>query len=550
MEREAAARVLIADDDPRMVDLIRNMLEIGNCEVLEVNSGEDALALLRELGVNGRPVDVLVLDIRMPGMDGYEVIGHIKQDPVLSNTSILVTTALTSVSDKALGLGMGADDYLTKPFDPRELLARVQAIMRMRHTEHALRQRNRELAALNEISRAVISSLDLDAVLVSSMQGIGEILQVEAGSLVLIDEETGELVFSKTLSPQEGWITGRTFQAGEGIMGHVVDTAQPYIVNDVTDDPYFLPRVDQGSGFETRSVLCVPLVVRDQVIGAIELINKVAGPFDQTDLDLLQTAAGSAAVAVDNAKLYSELADFAHELERSQAQLVQVEKMAAIGRLAASIAHEINNPLQSIHNSLHLSALADLGSEKRQRYLSMAQGEVARLIEIVQRMLDFYRPSRGGVVEVDVNKVLQNALAIADKQIQNAGIFVHSRLAQGLPPILAVSDQLTQVFLNILINAVEVTPKGGDLRVGTLLTEDGEWVLVAFRDSGPGMTSEQVAHIFEPFYTTKRDGTGLGLAISYGIVERLGGSVEVTSQPGQGATFIVRLPVRPSTVKA
>lgn len=543
-------KVLVADDDLQMVNLIREVLQLGQCEVLEARSGEETLEVLRQESANGSPVDVLLLDILMPGIDGYQVISRVKSDPVLSHTSILVTTALTSISDKTMGLGMGADDYVTKPFDPRELLARVQVIMRMRRTEQALRQRNRELAALNEISRTVTSSLDLDEVLVATMRGIREILQVEAGSLILVDEETGELVFHKTLSPEHGWITGRTLLPGQGVVGHVVATGQPRLVNDVAQEPLFQPEMYRDSGFAVRNLLCVPLIVRDRVIGAIEVINKLGGGFTPADLDLLQTMAGSVAVAVENAQLYAELADFARELERSQAQLVQAEKMAAIGRLAASIAHEINNPLQAIHNSLHLAMLERLPEEKRRQYLSIAQEEVERLIEIVQRMLDFYRPSRGRFVHTDVNQVLQNALSIAGKRLQHGHVRLHTRLADNLPPIPGVPDQLAQVFLNIIINAIEAMPDGGDLRVGTLLTEDGEWVLVAFRDSGPGLTPEQAANVFEPFYTTKPSGTGLGLAISYGIVERHGGVIEVSSQPGQGATFIVRLPVRPVPTNA
>ena len=541
-----APRVLIADDDPRMVHLIREVLEVGQCQVLEARSGEETLEVLRRESNQQRPVDVVVLDILMPGLDGYQVLSRVKSDPALANTSILVTTALTSVSDKTTGLGMGADDYLTKPFDPRELLARVEAIMRIRRTEQALRQRNRELALLNEVSRTVISSLDLDEVLLATMQGIREFLHIEAGSLVLVDEETGDLIFRKTLSPEHGWITGRAARPGEGIVGYVVASGQAYLVNDVSQDPLFLPQVDGGSGFDVRAVLCVPLLVRGRVIGAIELINKLGGPFSEADRDLLQTMAGSVAVAVENAQLYSELADFANELERSQAQLVQAEKMAAIGRLAASVAHEINNPLQAIHNTLHLAIMDQLPEEKRRQYLAMAQSEVERLIEIVQRMLDFYRPSKGGRVEADVNEIVQNVLALAQKRIEHSNVRVHTRLADDLPLVPAVPDQLAQVFLNILINAVEATPEEGEIRIGTLLSQDGEWVLVAFRDSGPGLTPDQVQSIFEPFYTTKPHGTGLGLAISYGIVERHGGTIEVSSQAGLGATFIVRLPVHPA----
>jgi two-component system NtrC family sensor kinase len=536
-------RVLIADDDPQISGLIREVLEMANCQVLEARSGEETLEVLRRENASDRPVDILLLDILMPGMSGYEVISRVKSDPLLATTSIIVTTALTSITDKTMGLGMGADDYLTKPFDPRELVARIQVIMRIRNTEQVLRQRNQELAILTEVSRTIISSLDLEEVLTAAVEGVRRILPVAAGVLVLMDEETGDMTFCKTVAGNHP-LMGRPLPMDRSIIRHVVATGQPYLTNDVSLDPLFSPQVD-GWGPQTRSVLCVPLLVREQVIGALELADKIGGPFTETDQDLLQTLAGSVAVAVENAQLYAEVNDYARALERSQAQLIQAEKMAAIGRLAASIAHEINNPLQAIHNTIHLAMTDRLPPEKRGEYLGMAQKEVERLIEIVQRMLEFYRPSKGGIVQTDVNRLLRDALAIADKRLQHGRVRVSARFADGLPPILGVPDQLTQVFLNIIINAVEAMPDGGDLRVGTLLTDDRRWVLVAFQDSGPGLTAEQIAHIFEPFYTTKPSGTGLGLAISYGIVERHGGTIEVSSQPGQGATFVVRLPVPP-----
>jgi len=499
--------------------------------------------LRREAEV-GSEIDLVLLDVMVPEMDGYEVITRVKADPVLRNTPIIMTTALDSVSDKTLGLGLGADDYLTKPFDPQELLARIDAVMRIRRSEQALRRRNQELAVLIEINRMVTSSLDLDAVLKATINGIREILQVEAGSLVLVDEEADRLVFRTTFSPDQGWVTGRTIQPGEGIVGYVVQSGKPKLVNDVERDLHFSAEVDEETGLTSRAILCAPLTIRERVIGAIEVINKLNGSFTEQDLELLQAMAASVAVAVDNANLYTELAEFAKELERSQAQLVQAEKMAAIGRLAASLAHEINNPLQAIHNSLHLSLHDGLSSDKRFEYLKMAQTEARRLIEIVQRMLEFYRPSRGGVKPADINKVAENVLALAHKQLQHGDIYVHTRLSPGLPLVPVVSDQITQVFLNIVINAIEAMPSGGDLRLETLLAEGGEWVLIRFRDTGQGMSAEQIGNLFEPFYTTKPDGTGLGLAISYGIVEQHGGTIEALSQPGRGSTFVVKLPVK------
>ncbi|HEY66923.1 MAG TPA: response regulator [Thermoflexia bacterium] len=546
VQQSSPPRILIVEDDVEMLELLQNILALVRCQVHIAHSGEEALTFLQREAAAGREVDLILLDIMMPEMDGYEMIARVKADPALRNTSIIMTTALNSVSDKTLGLGLGADDYITKPFDPRELLARIDAVMRIRRSEQALRRRNRELAALIEINRMVTSSLDLDEVLEATMRGIREILQVEAGSLVLLDEETGRLVFRKTLSPEQGWVTGRTIRPGEGIVGYVVQSGEPKLVNNVERDPHFLAEVDEETGFTSRAILCVPLTIRNRVIGAIEVINKLDGAFTEQDLELLQAMAASVAVAVDNANLYSELADFAKELERSQAQLVQAEKMAAIGRLAASIAHEINNPLQAIHNSLHLSLREGLEDDKRLQYLSMAQAEVQRLIEIVQRMLDFYRPSRGGAVPTDINSIVENVLTLAHKRLQYGGVRVLTHLAPDLPPVPVVPDQITQVFLNIVINAIEAMPSGGDLRLETLLSGDGEWVLTSFQDTGQGMSSEQITNLFEPFYTTKPTGTGLGLAISYGIIERHGGAIEVSSRPGQGATFVVKLPVRPA----
>jgi two-component system NtrC family sensor kinase len=539
-------RILIVEDNPEMAELMRNMLSPVRCQIQEARCGEEALALLRREAEAGREIDLILLDIMMPEMDGYEVIARLKADPLLRKTSVIMTTALDSIHDKTLGLGMGADDYITKPFDPQELLARIDAVMRVRRSERALLRRNQELAALIEINRVVTSSLDMDEVLEATIKGIREILQVEAGSLVLVDEEADRLVVHTTFGPERGWGSGRTIEPGQGIVGYVVQAGQPKLVNNVELEPLFLIEADEEPGLAAREILCVPLIVRGRVIGAIEVINKLDGIFTSQDRELLEAMAASVAVAVENAGLYSELADFAEELERSQAQLVQAEKMAAIGRLAASIAHEINNPLQAIHNTLHLSLHENVEADKRLQYTKLAQTEAQRLIEIVQRMLDFYRPSRGGAQPTDVNSIVENVLALAQKRLEHGGVRVHTRLSPDLPPVPIVADQITQVSLNVIINAIEAMPSGGDLDLETALSEDGRWALIRFRDTGAGMSPEQVANLFEPFYTTKADGTGLGLAISYGIVERHGGEIEVASQPGQGTTFIVKLPMRPA----
>ena len=528
-------RVLLVDDDPEIIELVQHILEEQDCQVIPQFSGEDAWeVLLDSQKTPGSEFDLILLDVMMVGMDGYELCERIKQHEQLRFTPVLMMTALSSVDNKTMGLGVGADDYITKPFDPRELLARVGAMLRIRLMEQELRQRNRELATLNAINQSVNASLDLNQILVNTMRGIGEIAKVEASFLLLIDPETGEQSISQHFTRGQTSIPTHT-----AIADDVIEHCKPILINDLPDNSQYVP----APGSAVRSILCVPLAVKDQVLGAMQMSSSLSEQFTESDLEFFLSVAASVATAVENAGLYKELADFTKELERSQAQLVQAEKMAAAGRLAASIAHEINNPLQAIHNSLHLTLRPSLPEEKRSRYLAMAQEEVERLIDIVRRLLEFYRPSRGRQAVTDINHVIENVLVLTNKRLQHGHISVKTHLAPDLPLLQVVPDQLTQVFLNIVINAIEAMPDGGQLTLKSSESADGKWIEVISNDNGPGMDEETRANIFEPFFTTKSTGTGLGLAISYGIIERHGGQIEVESTIGSGSTFAVRLPL-------
>jgi signal transduction histidine kinase/DNA-binding response OmpR family regulator len=532
-------RILIVDDDPEIVELVQHILESSDCDVIFRFSGDEAWqALLAAQGMPGEELDLVLLDVMMHGMDGYELCERIKKHEQLRFTPVLMMTALASVDDKTLGLGVGADDYITKPFDPRELLARVGAMLRIRRMEQELRQRNRELATLNTLNQSVASSLELGEILSNAMQGVREIANVEAGFLALMDRQSGKWAVSQHFSRKAGLdLSASVFN--HAIVDRVIKSREPLVINDTSRYSHYA----RQSGPEIRSALCVPLLIKDEVEGAIQVVNKQSGQFDQNDTALFLSIAASVAAAIENSRLYSEVADFARELEHSQAQLIQAEKMAAVGRLAASIAHEINNPLQAIHNSLHLTLRPNLPAEKQARYLAMAQEEVERLIDIVRRLLEFYRPSRGQRSIADINDVVNNVLALTNKRLQHGRIAVETQMASDLPLLRVVPDQLAQVFLNIVINAVEAMPEGGRLTIRTQAARESEWVQIIFTDDGPGMDQETKASIFEPFFTTKHTGTGLGLAISYGIIERHGGQIQVDSTPGHGSSFAVRLPV-------
>lgn len=400
-------------------------------------------------------------------------------------------------------------------------------------------QQRRQAEELQQMSQIISSSLEMRDVLNAAMDNLRIMIQVETGSIVLLDEKTNLLSFAGSLQafPQ---MEQTHLHASEGIVGYVVRYGVPLIVNDAQNHPQFFPTVDQHTGYTTRSILCVPLIARDRVIGAIELLNKIDGYFSEMDLTLVNSAATAIAIAIDNARLYREQGELIKELQNSQAQLVQSEKLGATGRLAASLAHEINNPLQAIHSCLQLAVYFNLSQEKQSEYLHMASEEVERLIDIVTRILDFARPSSGTHQMLNINKIISQVLQLSGKHIAHHNWEVRQVLASDIPLIPLIPDQLAQVFLSIVLNAFDAMPEGGKLTIATRVRP--EWVDAVFEDTGVGMNSELQAKIFEPFYTTKESRPGLGLAISYGIIERHGGRIDVQSEVGKGSVFTVSLP--------
>jgi two-component system NtrC family sensor kinase len=223
--------------------------------------------------------------------------------------------------------------------------------------------------------------------------------------------------------------------------------------------------------------------------------------------------------------------------------LFQAERLAAMGRLASRIAHEVNNPLYGIMNTLELMKTAIPETSKRRELLDMSQAEVTRLSMLVKNMLAFSRPEEEARKEIDMNKFLQNILAFLDKQIQESGIRVAVDCDPNLPLITVSPGQMTQVILNIVKNAIEAMPHGGMLAV-TTKGLDGV-AEVTIQDTGGGMNEEVRGKIFDAFFTTKEQakGIGLGLSVCYGIVHDHGGEIAVESTPGNGASFKISLPI-------
>jgi PAS domain S-box-containing protein len=229
-----------------------------------------------------------------------------------------------------------------------------------------------------------------------------------------------------------------------------------------------------------------------------------------------------------------------------QTQLVRAEKLAAIGQLAASIAHEVGNPLQAIQGFLSLFLEQCPPDVPNERFLKLAEEEIERIVQVLARLRDLYRPRADVFSLVDMNDLLDSVLLLTGKQLERNRIRVLRELGQGLPHVRGVADQLKQVLLNLVLNAAEAISEGGLLHVQTYLSDDhgrGRNLILAITDTGYGIPPEQLPRIFDGLHTTKERGMGLGLYTSKAIVDRHLGRMTVQSQVGEGTTFTITLPI-------
>jgi signal transduction histidine kinase len=271
--------------------------------------------------------------------------------------------------------------------------------------------------------------------------------------------------------------------------------------------------------------------------------------------------ANQAALALENALMYEELKAFSGqlgervkkatlELEETQRQLFQSEKLAVLGKISAGIAHEIRNPLTSIKILIHSLVDEMATPASREKDLTVIESEIERVNKIIKQFLDFARPRPPSLEPVDVRRVLDETLALIAYEAEAQGVSLEKEYAPDLLPLPMDREQMKQVFLNILLNAIQAMEQGGQLRVSAAPrnhqpgTRSGSFLEISFRDTGKGVPEDMQARIFEPFFSTKEEGIGLGLPIAQRIVEEHGGEIRLESRPGKGTIFYLKIPYR------
>jgi signal transduction histidine kinase len=282
------------------------------------------------------------------------------------------------------------------------------------------------------------------------------------------------------------------------------------------------------------TLLSVPLRTKTDIIGALNVYTTELRHFDENDIRLLALLASQSAIAIENAQLYAD------EMEARE-RLRQSEKLAALGKLSAGLAHELRNPLNTISMLMYAMAQELPAGGAFGADLRIVQGELRRMSLLVEQLLEFARPRPPHFQRDHLGEIMEETLLLIGPEARTRGVTIYKEWEKALPPVWVDGAQIKQVFLNLLLNALQAMPRGGSLTVR--LHVSGGSLLASIADEGEGIPSEVRANLFEPFFTTKAGGTGLGLSISQRIVEGHNGRLRIFSQPNVGTTAVVRLPL-------
>jgi PAS domain S-box-containing protein len=515
---ERPASILVVDDEQGVLDMFTALLGVSGYQVRTESSGEEAQSFLQEIAAEMAdpdvpeliPVDLVILDVLMPGMGGHELCRWIKGHIWLRYVPVLMVTALGSMEDQIEGIDVGADDYIAKPFRSEELLVRVRALLRISQIQGELLDRNRELRALRRFNENILQNMGEGLFTVDDQAKITSMNPVAAN---LLGGAAGEY---------EGRSVGDLSQSYRALVEIIADSLR-------RQEPCSYKEIaiayDQGEELPLR-VNTSLLHEDDERSGLVCLIEDLS------------------------------------EIKAMEAEQRRLDRLAVLGQMAASVAHEIRNPLVTL--SLGIGYLERKLAGQGQEYettLQRLRHQVDRLSQIMNEFLTFSRPRQLEFARCEVTELLDQVLDLSEQAFEEKDLTLHREYDSQSIELYLDAEHMERVFTNLVFNAVDAMEEGDAfyLRARTLPTEQWltehegtelqgpftpEMLCLEFEDTGAGMPPDVMAHIFEPFYTTKSAGTGLGLAITQRIVEEHGGHIEVESQEGQGTTFTVSLPRR------
>ncbi len=402
-----------------------------------------------------------------------------------------------------------------------------------------------DLKNLAQLSSLVNSSLETQEVLNNALMGVEQSLNAEVSSIFEVDKAKGELFFRLARGPGSEKIEAMRLQIGEGIAGWVAQTELPLICADPYGDARFSRQFDAQSGFQTRSILCVPLKSRDRLMGVLEVLNKKdGGSFGEEDLEILTMLANMIGPALENAHLYSRLKEklslTMEELQAVENKLLQTERLAALGKLSQGVAHEVRNPMMIIGGFARRLQKRLPAEDAAQEMLGPILQAVHRLEQMVAEIEAFAVLLAPDLKPRDLGRVVDQVLAASAEALEDRRITVERRIPPELPRIPLDEHLMSQALQHLLDNALEAMDHGGRLTLA--VTPEPKGVRLILKDTGLGIAPQDLPFIYDPFFSSKPDGTGMGLTKVHQVISDHRGEIQIRSAPGQGTEVNIWLP--------
>jgi two-component system, LuxR family, sensor kinase FixL len=497
-------QILLVDDNPINLQILYKTLQGSGYKLLIAKNGETALEIAR----TAKP-SLVLLDVMMPGLDGFEVCQRLKATPETADITVIFLSALGDSQAKVRGFAVGGVDYIAKPFQSDEVVARVRTHIKIHRLESELARRNSEL---EEENQQILNAID---------EGI-----------IGLDRDGRVTVLNPAATVITGWPAGDVI--GERLYG------------------LHLLQGERGSDSEEQTLPYRAYRLGQTVHSDLELIRRRNGELLPVAINCSARKEGGAVLVLRDISEWLEheeaLRQTREELESQRQHMAHMERLSTSGEMAAGIAHEVNQPLTAVVNYARVGRRMldrdELDREKLAELLTKLDTQAVRASEVIQRLRSYVKKPDIGRRRTDINQLLHEVIALAEVDSRISDVAIHFEFDAALPAVGVDAVQIQQVALNLIRNAMEAMADSPNKHHGVVVQTalDGKWVCFQVIDRGHGLSEAAEKQLFHPFFTTKPNGMGIGLSICQSIVQAHGGEIAYRRNPEGGVIFACRLP--------